>query len=121
MTAIRDAVNSSALGLYSFICFSGDGGGFLSEFIAYHGVWYQSMHNDPSDPTYCVTAGHVHVGGQISWPTATLAAEVTLRTVIAYVDASVLRRVAFAQGYHHSVRRMRICPGDKTLNVPSNS
>jgi hypothetical protein len=32
-------------------------------------------------------SGHVHVGQQISWPTATLAAEETLRTVIGYVDS----------------------------------
>ena len=87
--AIVDAIDAAALGLNPFICFSGDGGGFLSEFIAYHGVWYQSLHDDPTDPDWCVAAGHVHVGRQIDWLTARLAAEETLRTVMDHVDAAV--------------------------------
>ncbi|MFT4542302.1 MAG: hypothetical protein ACI835_004770 [Planctomycetota bacterium] len=83
---IVDAVDAAGLRLDPQICFSGNGGGFLSEFAAYHGVWYQGVHDDPADPDWCVTAGHVHVGGQITWPIATLAAEVTLRTVIDHVD-----------------------------------
>jgi hypothetical protein len=86
---VQDIVNAVAaanLGLSPFICFSQDGGGFLSEFMAYHGVWYQSLHDSPAMADWCVTAGHVHVGSQINWATATLAAEVTLRTVIQHVD-----------------------------------
>jgi hypothetical protein len=83
---IVDAVNDAALGIDAFVCFTGAGGGFLSEFIAYHGVWYQSIHEDPSDPAHCVTAGHVHVGQMISWDVAEEATEITLRTVIDHVD-----------------------------------
>jgi hypothetical protein len=87
VTDIRDAVNAAQLGVTAAICFTGDGGGFLSEFIAYLGVWYQAAHADPADPARCVTAGHVHVGGRISWPTATLAAEITIREVIEQIDS----------------------------------
>jgi hypothetical protein len=87
---IVDAVDAAALGLDPAICFTGDGGAFLSEFIAYHGVWYQSIHEDPLDPAWCVTAGHVHVGGQIPWGIATQAARVTVRTVLDYVDSILM-------------------------------
>ncbi len=83
---IVDAVNDSGLGLDAFVCYTGDGGGFLSEFIAYHGVWYQDIHADPGDPVFCAAAGHVHVGTQVSWPTAHEATKVTLRTLIDYLE-----------------------------------
>ncbi len=86
MQDIVDAVAAANLGLSAFICYSGDGGGFLSEFIAYLGVWYQAIHADPTDPAWCVAAGHVHVGALIDWATAQQAAEITLRTVLDYVD-----------------------------------
>src|SRR4030095_5473084 len=41
---IVDAVDALSLGLTPFICYTRAGGGFLSEFIAYHGVWYQALH-----------------------------------------------------------------------------
>lgn len=93
---VQDIVNDVAaanLGLSPYICFTQDGGGFLSEFIAYHGVWYQSIHESPTADDWCVAAGHVHVGTQISWPVATLAAEVTLRSVIDHVDSIVAATV----------------------------
>ena len=86
---IVSAISAAGLGLTPFVCFTGDGGGFLSEFMAYHGVWYQSLHASPTDPQWVVAAGHVHVGGNVSWPTAMLAVEVTLREVISHVDAVV--------------------------------
>jgi len=90
---IVDAINSSGLGLNGYICFSGDGGGFLSEFIAYHGVWYQNINASPASPEWCVSAGHVHVGGLVTWPIAEQAAQVTLRVVMDHVDAIVDRTV----------------------------
>jgi len=86
---IVDAVDDANLGLNPFICTSGDGGAFLSEFAAYHGVWYHGLHASPSDPNWTVAGGHVHVGQQIDWDTAEAAAEVTLRTVLDYVDSVV--------------------------------
>jgi pyrrolidone-carboxylate peptidase len=83
---IVDDVREANLPVQAFICFSGDGGGYLSEFIAYHGVWYQDLHASPSDPARCVAAGHVHVNHLLSPALARAAAEVTLRTLIRHVD-----------------------------------
>ena len=84
---IVDAVNDADLGIDAFICYSGDGGGFLSEFIAYHGVWYQDLHRSPTDPAWCAAGGHIHVGGNIDWDTTELAVEVSLRALIEHLDA----------------------------------
>ncbi len=86
---IINEVNSAHSSLDPFICVSGDGGAFLSEFSAYHGVWYQNEHADPQAADWCVTAGHVHVGGQIDWATAQAALETTLHATLDYVDAIV--------------------------------
>ena len=51
--AIVDRVALAGLNVVPAICFSADGGGYLSEFIAYHGVWYQHLHRDPMDPDWC--------------------------------------------------------------------
>lgn len=85
--ALVDAIQLANLNLDPYICFSGSGGGFLSEFVAYHGVWYQDLHKDPLDPAWCVAGGHVHVGGLIKKKKATRAAKQTIRTVIHYVDS----------------------------------
>jgi hypothetical protein len=85
--AILDAINTSGLNTVGYICYSGDGGGFLSEFAAYHGAWYQGLNADPADPEWCVAGGHVHVGGMLDWPTAEEAAKVTLRAEIGYLDS----------------------------------
>ncbi len=85
MQSIVDAVNGSGLGLDAFICVSQSAGSFLSGFIAYHGLWYQSIHESPADPARCVAAGHVHVGRLIPWDVAHEATKVTLREVIDHV------------------------------------
>lgn len=84
---IVDSINLANLNLNAFICFAGAGGNFLSEFIAYHGVWYQDLHSDPMDPDWCIAGGHVHVGAMIKTKKATRAAKQTIRTVIHYVDS----------------------------------
>ncbi len=84
---VLDAIRVTGLqNLFTFVDFSGDGGGFLSEFIAYHGVWYQDLHASPSDPAWCVAAGHVHVSSDIHLPKATRATNQTVRAVIRYVE-----------------------------------
>ncbi|MBK7874981.1 MAG: hypothetical protein IPJ77_04390 [Planctomycetes bacterium] len=83
---IVDDVTAANLGLNAFICFSQSAGAFLSGFMAYHGVWYQSLHASPLDPDWCIAAGHVHVGSGVAWPTAEAAVGVTLRTLIRHVD-----------------------------------
>jgi hypothetical protein len=84
---IRDAVNDSGLGLDAWIDYDGNGGGFLSEYIAYHGVWYQDIHKDVNDPARSVAAGHIHVGGQVPIDIGREAAEVSLRELIRHVDS----------------------------------
>ena len=88
MQAIRDAVNDQT-SINAFIDNNGFGGGFLSEFIAYHGVWYQSLHSDPSDSAWSVAAGHIHVGAQTPLNQARRATEISLRELIGYVDSVV--------------------------------
>lgn len=89
MVEIVTDVLEANLGLNAFICQSQSAGNFVSGFMAYHGCWYQSLHTQPSDPAWCVAAGHVHVGSGLSWDTARRAAEVTLRTVIRHVDRTI--------------------------------
>ncbi|MEM9798783.1 MAG: hypothetical protein AAGA20_00570 [Planctomycetota bacterium] len=83
---IVDAVAAAVPGVQPFICESGSGGGFLSEYIAFLGVWYQARNADPLAPDWCVTAGHVHVGTNVSWPVASDAVDVTLATVLDHVE-----------------------------------
>ncbi|SVB20607.1 uncharacterized protein METZ01_LOCUS173461, partial [marine metagenome] len=60
-------------------------GMFLSEFAGYHGVWYKETYDEDVD-TPCFAGGHIHVGAQVDWDTAKEAAEVSIRTLINYVD-----------------------------------
>lgn len=86
---IVSRVAANVPGVDPAVCFSGDGGGYLSEFVAYLGVLYQDQHRDVADPARCVAAGHVHVGGLVPWSTAQMAAEETLRTVMDHVDSTL--------------------------------
>ncbi|KAA3604515.1 MAG: hypothetical protein DWQ01_22010 [Planctomycetota bacterium] len=90
---IVDAVNQANLGVNAAVCWTGDGGGFLSEFIAYHGVWYRDPLSAPPDPNWCIAAGHIHVGGRLDWPTAEAALEVSVRTVTDYLDLVIAATV----------------------------
>jgi len=83
---IVDAIAGSGVPVQPFICYSQSGGGFLSEYIAYLGVWYQARHADPAGADWCVAAGHVHVGGQVPWSVASDAVDVTLEAVLDHVD-----------------------------------
>lgn len=83
---IVDFVELMNLNVDPYVNFTGNGGGFLSEFIAYHGVWYQSIHADPMLPDWCVAGGHVHVGAMNSLLTSKRASKATLRRLIHYVD-----------------------------------
>lgn len=95
--AIVNAVTASGLPLTAFVDDTGDGGAFLSEFVAYHGVWYQSLHASECDPTRCVMAGHVHVGIDVGVDTAREAVFVTLRTVMGAVDAVLAEPLTCAE------------------------
>lgn len=89
--ALVNRINAAQIGTTAYICYSGDGGGFLSEFIAYLGTWYRALHSDPSSPDWCVAAGHVHVGGNLPWNVAQAAAEESVRGLIDYLDAVLLQ------------------------------
>ena len=66
---------------------AGFGGGFVSEFIAYHGTWYQSLHSSPDDPYRNVAAGHIHVGMNVPLDSAVQATEISLRVLIDHVNS----------------------------------
>jgi hypothetical protein len=85
---IRVALAQAQVGVSAYLD-TGTGGTFLSEYIGYHGLWYQSIHSDPNDPSWCVAAGHIHVGQNVTIAEGFAATEVTLRTLIDYVDTIV--------------------------------
>jgi hypothetical protein len=91
MTQMRDNVNAASLGFSAFIdsTSSSLAGGFLSEFIGYHGMWYQSIHASPTDPYQTFAAGHIHVGIDTPLAGAMSATDISLRTLIAQLDAVV--------------------------------
>ncbi len=82
MEAIEAAVTNAGLGLPVWIDHSGEVGAFLSEYIAYLGIWYQERHSRPGDKWRCVAAGHIHVGSLTHPEMAVKAVEFTLEEVI---------------------------------------
>jgi hypothetical protein len=84
MDSIIAAIDSSDLGLTPYIDYTNGAGGYLSEFMGYHGVWHKAREDSSNAP--CYLAGHVHVGGLIDWVTAQEAAKITLREVIRIAD-----------------------------------
>jgi len=89
MQNIKDAVNAAGLGFNASIDMTGFGGGFLSEFMAYHGTWYKDTHDSMSAEFRTVAAGHIHVGIATPLAGATAATEITLRELIKHVDTLV--------------------------------
>ena len=86
---IADAVNEQT-SLDAWVDWEGNPGGYLCEYIAYLGMWYQSIHNTSSDPYPCKTAGFIHVNSGISVENAKMATEVTIRETIAYLSSTNL-------------------------------
>ena len=86
MESIVQDIIAENLGLDPYIDWDGHPGQYVSEFMGYHGVWYQNI-NQLGD-NKCITAGHVHVGGLVDIETAKRATEVTLRSVINLLDES---------------------------------
>jgi pyrrolidone-carboxylate peptidase len=82
---IRNAVNEQTE-VYAWIDTYGDPGNFLCNYIAYLGMWYQSIHSSEDDEYYCKAAGFIHVDGDFPVPEVTLAAEVTLRATLEYYE-----------------------------------
>ena len=84
MEEIMNQINSSDLGLNSYIDIDGHPGAFVSEFMGFHGVWYRDLYQFDVNP--CYLAGHVHVGGLIDWDIAKQASEITISTVIDHLN-----------------------------------
>lgn len=89
MAEIEAAVDAADIGVNARIDATDFGGGFLSEFIAYHAVWYQSLHADPTDDYWNIAAGHIHVGNRLVTEQARQATEITLRTLTDYLDTQI--------------------------------
>jgi len=84
VTDIINAIQSAHLGLDPYLD-NTNAGMFLSEFAGYHGVWYKETYDEDIEIP-CFSSGHIHVGAQVDWDTAKEAAEVSIRTLIVYVD-----------------------------------
>ena len=84
MGDILQAIDNLNIGLTPYIDADGDPGHYVSEFMAYHGTWYRDL-NEFGDEN-CISAGHIHVGGNIDWDTATLATEESIRVLINHLD-----------------------------------
>lgn len=62
------------------------GGNYLSGYMGYLGSWYQAR-NLPGESNHpCWAAGHIHVGMNMTVPNATLATEISLRTLISHLN-----------------------------------
>ena len=91
MQQIVNDVNAAQLGVTAFVDSTSASlaGGFLSEFIGYHGSWYQALHGAVQDPYRCVAAGHIHVGINTPTASAITATEISLRALIDHVNTIV--------------------------------
>ncbi|MGP1271873.1 MAG: hypothetical protein ACTS22_00920 [Phycisphaerales bacterium] len=83
--AIRDAVADAGVVDQSYIDFSG-AGRYLSEFMGLLGTRHQLLNGGPDAEYRTFAAGHIHVGIDTPEPAATLATEITLRTLTDYLD-----------------------------------
>ena len=81
---IINAIDNMSIGLNPYVDINGDPGGYVSEFMAYHGTWYRDLNYTGDDK--CLTAGHIHVGGYIDTEIAIQATNETVRTLIDYLD-----------------------------------
>jgi len=81
---IINAIEEAHIGLDPYLD-NTNAGMFLSEFAGYHGVWYKETYEEDIEIP-CFAGGHIHVGAQVDWDTAKEAAEVSIRTLINYID-----------------------------------
>ncbi|KYK31062.1 MAG: hypothetical protein AYK22_02635 [Thermoplasmatales archaeon SG8-52-3] len=77
---IEDAVNEN-ISINAWVDWNGNPGAFLCEYMAYLGMWYQSIHkNDSSDP--CQLSGFIHVVNSLPVEVAMEATKITIRVTI---------------------------------------
>jgi len=84
MDDIINAIDTLNINLNPYIDSNGDPGHFVSEFMAYHGIWYRDLNQ--LGENNCISAGHIHVGGNIDWNTAKIATEESIRVLINHLD-----------------------------------
>lgn len=65
------------------------GGGFLSGYIGYLGIWHHELNAGEESPQRCVASGHIHVGLNTAVPIARQAAEVSIRVLIDHVSGLI--------------------------------
>ena len=81
---IEDAVNEQTP-VNAWVDWEDNPGAFLCEYMAYLGMWYQSIHkNDESYP--CKAAGFIHVNSDVLVENAMNATHVTIRETIKYMS-----------------------------------
>lgn len=85
LQAVVDAITASGLNLVPYYT-AYDESKFVCSFMGYHVNWYHELHADPNDPAWNVSSGFIHIGSAMSLAEATAATEITVRTVIEYID-----------------------------------
>ena len=88
LNTLEEILDNSDIDINCYIDVNGDAGRFLSEFMGYHGMWYHQDNIDSDSP--CLSGGHIHVGGQLSTRVAKDAAELTIETVIVYLNSIMI-------------------------------
>jgi len=85
MSEIVKRITDSSLNIISYVDKIEFAGGFVSEFIAYHGMWYQATHTN-DEAFRCYSAGHIHVGGGLTTQEAISATEITLEALVDHIE-----------------------------------
>ena len=81
---IEDAVNLQT-SVNAWVDWDDNPGAFLCEYMAYLGMWYQSIHkNDYINP--CKSAGFIHINSNVNLSDAMDATNVTIRETIKYLN-----------------------------------
>ena len=83
-TAIIAAVNAEVPGITAQLNDTAGPGTFVSNFLAYHVVWYREAYTGDQN---CLLSGHTHVGGAISVADAANAVKAQLKELYKALDA----------------------------------
>ncbi len=86
---IAETINQAGLGINAWVDYNGDPGRFLCEYMAYHTMWYQDIHESSLDPYQCIAAGFTHVSGSLTMAQVTAASDIALGVTIDYLDTIV--------------------------------
>jgi len=83
---IQDEINNET-DIEAWVDWDSDPGRYLCEYIAYLGMWYQNIHSLESDPNPCKSAGFIHVNAEVPVDKAMIAANITIRETIEFLDS----------------------------------